>query len=118
MVERQRLRSAVMSAMQVLLEAKLPVRADRQIEIALKALTLDPAQESAHRTLMRLYAETGQRSEAFRQYFRCRETLWREFSIRPEPATDLLYKAMLSRSRPEGADLPPNRGSTSRMVLK
>lgn len=100
MGERQRLRSEVMSAMQMLLEAKLPAPADKQIQIACKVLMLDPAQESAHRTLMRLYAASGQRSEALRQYFRCRETLWREFSVLPEPATDLLYKAVLARTEP------------------
>lgn len=98
MSERQRLRSAVLNAIQTLLEAGQPGPAEEQIQFALRALALDPAQESAHRTLMRLYAECGRRSEALRQYYRCRDTLWREFSIRPEPATDMLYRSMLART--------------------
>ena len=97
MCERQRLRSLAMKALQALLEAKQAARPDEQIEIALKALALDPAQESAHRTLIRLYAATGRRAEALRQYFRCRDTLWREFAVRPEPATDLLYRSVLGQ---------------------
>lgn len=97
MGERLRLRSAALSAMHVLLEA--PVRGDEQMQIALCALTLDPAEESAHRSLIRLYAESGRRAEALRQYFRCRDTLWREFSVLPEPATDQLYRSVLARGQ-------------------
>jgi DNA-binding SARP family transcriptional activator len=96
MCERHRLRSVAMKAMHALLEAKQSARPDEQIEIALRALALDPAQESAHRTLIRLYAASGRRAEALRQYFRCRDALWREFSVRPEPATDLLYRSILA----------------------
>lgn len=103
MAERQRLRSAALATMHTLLEAPAE-RVDDQIQIALRALALDPAEETAHRSLIRLYAEAGRRSEALRQYYRCRDTLWREFSVRPEPATDLLYKSVLTRAaqRPAG----------------
>ena len=100
MGERQRLRSAALEAMHALLEVPAPSRIGEQIQIALRALALDPAEESAHRILIRLYAESGRRAEALRQYFRCRETLWREFSVRPEPATDMLYKSVLARALP------------------
>lgn len=92
--ERQRLRSLAINAIQTLLEAR-ELKSVDQIQIALKALALDPAQETAHRTLIRLYATTGRRAEALRQYFRCRDTLWKEFATRPEPATDTLYRAVL-----------------------
>lgn len=103
MAERQRLRSAALATLHTLLEAPAE-RVDDQIQIALRALALDPAEETAHRSLIRLYAEAGRRSEALRQYYRCRDTLWREFSVRPEPATDLLYKSVLTRAaqRPAG----------------
>ena len=95
LTERQRLRSLAMRAMQSLLETRRPARPEEQIAIALKALAFDPAEESIHRILMRLYAASGRRAEALRQYFRCRDTLWREFAVRPDPATDLLYRNLL-----------------------
>lgn len=98
MGERQRLRSAALATMHTLLEAPAANRVDEHIQIALRALALDPAEETAHRSLIRLYAEAGRRSEALRQYYRCRDTLWREFSVRPEPATDMLYKSVLTRA--------------------
>jgi DNA-binding SARP family transcriptional activator len=98
MGERLRLRSAALATMHTLLEAPTAHRVDEHIQIALRALALDPAEETAHRSLIRLYAESGRRSEALRQYYRCRDTLWREFSVRPEPATDLLYKSVLGRA--------------------
>jgi DNA-binding SARP family transcriptional activator len=104
MSERQHFRSAVLNAMHALLEGRQPAPADDQIQIALKALRLEPTEESAHRTLMRLYAASGRRAEALRQYFRCRDTLWRELFVRPEAATDMLYNAVLAKAdRPGGA---------------
>lgn len=97
MGERLRLRSAALATMHTLLEAPAD-HVDEHIQIALRALALDPAEETAHRSLIRLYAEAGRRSEALRQYYRCRDTLWREFSVRPEPATDQLYKSVLTRA--------------------
>ena len=45
------------------------------IETLHKALAADPAHEEAHRDLMRLYALTGQRQQALRQYQALREAL-------------------------------------------
>jgi DNA-binding SARP family transcriptional activator len=115
MSERQHFRSAALNAMHLLLEGRQPATADDQIHIALKALRLDPTEESAHRTLMRLYAASGRRAEALRQYFRCRDTLWRELFVRPEAATDMLYNAVLAKAdRPGGSMLSGRKGADQR----
>jgi len=48
---------------------------------------MDPANEEAHRDLMRLYALAGNRHRALRQYQQCVEALRKELDVEPEPAT-------------------------------
>jgi DNA-binding SARP family transcriptional activator len=71
----------------------------RQPGVAVEALVQVCARaedhEEAHRQLMRLYASTGQRHLAFRQYQRLRAVL-RELHAVPEPATEILYKQILA----------------------
>jgi TolB-like protein len=47
----------------------------------------DPANEEAQRELMRLYALSGNRHQARRQYQQCVEAVRKEFDAEPEPAT-------------------------------
>jgi predicted ATPase/DNA-binding SARP family transcriptional activator len=44
-------------------------------------LTLDPVHEPAHRTLMQLYASTGRKTDALRQYERCVQNLADELGL-------------------------------------
>ncbi len=60
--------------------------------IAERVLAQDPLNEAAHRTLMRLYARTGERNLALHQYQICQETLSRELGVAPEPVTKQLYE--------------------------
>jgi predicted ATPase/DNA-binding SARP family transcriptional activator len=53
---------------------------------------LDPLHEAAHRFLMQLYAQTGQRAAALRQYQVCLETLKAELDILPSTETTNLYE--------------------------
>lgn len=59
------------------------------------ALEKDPALESAHRALMRIFARRGQPTRAFRQYDLCREALHSELGVGPSPET----KEMLENVR-------------------
>ncbi len=61
-----------------------------------QAVALDPAGEKAHYRLMRLYALTGSRHQAIRQYHLCRAALEEEFGTVPEPATEELYQQLLA----------------------
>lgn len=53
------------------------------IEQARRYLSIDPLHEPAHRALMKLYAQTGQRPAALRQYQECARVLKTELSVEP-----------------------------------
>ncbi|MEE8587025.1 MAG: BTAD domain-containing putative transcriptional regulator, partial [Acidobacteriota bacterium] len=64
------------------------------IEAAHRLLSLDPLAEQVHRRLMRLYAESGQRSAAVRQYEKCAAVLEDQLQVAPEPETTELFQAV------------------------
>ena len=64
------------------------------IDYARRWLALDSLHEPAHRQLMRLYAASGQRTEALRQYRQCVELLEAELATPPEDETTALYAAI------------------------
>lgn len=59
-------------------------------------LKRDPADEPAHRELMRAYALSGRRHEALRQYQACVDALAAELAVPPAPETAALYAQILS----------------------
>jgi DNA-binding SARP family transcriptional activator len=65
---------------------------DTAITFAQRWLALDPLHEPAHRHLMQLYADSGNRSAALRQYQSCYELLEDELEVRPEAETTALYE--------------------------
>lgn len=69
-------------------------RSDEAIPHAQRRLALDPLYEPAHRALIRLYAASGHRAEAVRQYRECVRVLDRELGVRPLPETTELYDAV------------------------
>jgi DNA-binding SARP family transcriptional activator len=70
--------------------------ADRLREV----LQRDPTREDVHRRLMVLYAETGARDQAVRQFHACRDVLLRELGLMPEKATVALYQDILANRIP------------------
>jgi DNA-binding SARP family transcriptional activator/predicted ATPase len=69
-------------------------RPEEAIPHAQRRLALDPLHEPAHRSLIRLYAASGHRAEAVRQYRECVRVLDRELGVRPLPETTELYDAV------------------------
>jgi predicted ATPase/DNA-binding SARP family transcriptional activator len=67
---------------------------DQAIAYARRWLVLDPLHEPAHRHLMALYAQSGQRSAALRQYGECERVLREELGVSPEVETVQLYEAV------------------------
>jgi predicted ATPase/DNA-binding SARP family transcriptional activator len=57
-------------------------------------LALDTLREEAHRALMALYAQSGQREAALRQYRECVHILDEELGVAPLPETTALYEAI------------------------
>lgn len=59
-----------------------------------RLLRHDLCREDAHRQAMRCYMRLGLRSQAFRQYELCRQSLKELFGCEPEPATEKLLQQM------------------------
>ena len=68
------------------------------IACARRRLALDPLHESAHRQLIRLLAEVGDRQAAMEQYRDCVRVLDRELGVRPLDETTALYHAIVEGS--------------------
>ena len=80
------------------LAAYLQENSDYEAAISLVTplLSRDPTDETAHREVMRLYALSGQRHEALRQYQRCVKALEEELGLTPDPATEALFAQILN----------------------
>ena len=74
------------------------------IEAAARRLDRDPLDEAAHVRLMDLYAATGDRSAALRQYRACVAVLERELGVPPLSSTTARYESI--RDAPEPAPRP------------
>ncbi|MDQ4042860.1 MAG: transcriptional regulator, partial [Actinomycetota bacterium] len=57
-----------------------------------KVVAVEPTQEKAHADLMRLYASTGQRYQALRQYEQLRQALGQEPDAQPDAQSRRLYE--------------------------
>ncbi len=76
------------------------------IACARRRLALDPLHEPAHRQLIRLLAEVGDRQAAMEQYRDCVRVLDRELGVRPLDETTALYHAIVEGS-PAAPSPPP-----------
>lgn len=72
-------------------------RYDKAITCAQRCLVLDPLQESVHRSLMKLYAWSGQQAIALRQYQECLRLLKEELDVPPEKQTTQLFETIRAR---------------------
>ena len=97
LAERERLRVAVMEALNQLVTFYLEQgRFDAGLVHATRLLELDPLREDAYRQMMLLLAGSGQRSSALQQYEICRHILADELGIEPEVQTTTLYHQIRS----------------------
>jgi DNA-binding SARP family transcriptional activator len=85
------------------------------IDALRRIVAIEPDQEEAHRALMELYALTGRRQQALRQYERLRDILEHDLEMEPEPATDELHQAILSGEFPAESwvEEPSERSTTA-----
>jgi DNA-binding SARP family transcriptional activator len=73
------------------------------IEALTRVTAEEPAHEEAHAALMRLYALSGSRTEALRQYERLKEALPKELGVRPSASSRALRDEIAwSSFSPEG----------------
>jgi len=98
--ERARLHELAVKAVDRLLAGQLREgEPEVAIATAQRLLALDPLRETTYRTLMRLYAEQGQRGLAARQFERCRDVLVQDLGVEPAPATRRLYEEIVSAEK-------------------
>ena len=71
---------------------------EQAISYAQRWLALDTLREAVHRRLMRLYAASGDRSAALRQYQSCVKLLDDELGVAPEAETTALYESLRQES--------------------
>ena len=77
---------------------------DEAIGTAQRSLRIDNLQESMHRTLMRLYLESGDIVEALQQYEACAKVLKRELRIEPDADTKALQREIMQIRAQRGED--------------
>ncbi|MFQ5406947.1 MAG: BTAD domain-containing putative transcriptional regulator [Anaerolineales bacterium] len=67
---------------------------DLAIDFARRWLKLDPLHEPAHRQLIQLYAWSGRRGAAARQYAQCLHILSEELGVSPQESTTQVYETI------------------------
>ena len=83
---------------------------ERGIRVAEQLLELDPLQEQIHRKLIRLYAATGDRVRALKQYQTCCAVLRSELGLLPDAETEELHDSL--RERHTGGQIRPHTAVT------
>ncbi len=73
---------------------------DKAISAARRWLKLDPLEETVHQQLMRLYAASGQKSAALRQYDALQTVLHEELGVAPTAVSTTLYQAIRTDQQP------------------
>ncbi len=73
------------------------------IDYAQRWLSLDALHEPAHRQLMQLYALSGQRNAALRQYQECVRILDKELGVAPLAETSRLFREIKEQTGPRRA---------------
>jgi DNA-binding SARP family transcriptional activator len=80
------------------------------IPYARRRVSLDALHEPAYRALMQLYAWSGQRAAALRQYAECERILREELGMAPEEETARIYRAIREkRETPPPVEAPVDR---------
>ncbi|MEJ2707604.1 MAG: tetratricopeptide repeat protein [Anaerolineales bacterium] len=87
---------------------------EQAIEYARRWLSMDSLHEPAQRTLMQLYADSGQQAAALRQYEQLKSLLESELGLPPEESTASLFETIRSNRAPSE---PAHDVSSSRFTL-
>ena len=75
-------------------------RWDDAVDAARRWLALDPLHEPAHRQLMRIYAWSGRRGAALRQFQACQRVLADELGVEPLDETSAVHQAIQANRLP------------------
>jgi DNA-binding SARP family transcriptional activator len=92
---------------------------DAAIGTAQRSLRVDILQEPMHRTLMRLYLQSGNIVEGLQQYETCAKVLKRELRIEPDAETKALQREILQIRAQRGEDSKPaDQGRKTVLVVE
>jgi WD40 repeat protein/DNA-binding SARP family transcriptional activator/energy-coupling factor transporter ATP-binding protein EcfA2 len=93
---RRDLHLCVLRSLELLAEARIALgEHGYAVRAAEDAIALDALRESAHRSLVRALAGSGNGAAAVRAYERCRRLLAEELGVDPSPATQRLQQELL-----------------------
>ena len=116
--ERDRLHRASLRAHSQLVEIQTKNGVlDEAVATAQQSLRIDPLQESMHRTLMRLYMDSGDLVNAVQQYDICARTLKRELQIDPDAETRKLFQQVAQLRSKRGAEPEADGGDGKKTIL-
>ena len=106
----ERLRRELAGTLERLATAQIGQRHwDDAVDAARRWLALDPLHEPAHRQLMRIYAWSGRRGAALRQFQACQRVLADELGVEPLEETLAVHQAIQANRLPpppEAAAVP------------
>ena len=80
---------------------------ENAIQHARRWVAVDPLREEAHRQLMTLFSQSGQRAAALRQYENCRQILMDELGVEPSEEIRELYQKIHASTLVTAARLKP-----------
>ncbi|HEX2375544.1 MAG TPA: BTAD domain-containing putative transcriptional regulator [Actinomycetota bacterium] len=120
-LQAERLRRELATTLERLATAQIGQhRWDDAVDAARRFLALDPLHEPAHRQLMRIYAWSGRRGAALRQFQACQRILEEELGVEPLEETVAVHEAIQTNrlppppavaSAPPAAPAPPTAAS-------
>jgi DNA-binding SARP family transcriptional activator len=118
LAERDRLHRMALRAHTQLIDSQSRNGAiDAAIATAHQSLRIDPLQESVHRTLMRLYMESGDLVNALQQYDVLAKTLKRELQVEPDADTRRLFQQIAQLRTKRSAEGEAGQGPAKKRVL-
>jgi DNA-binding SARP family transcriptional activator len=120
LAERDRLHRTALRAHAQLMEVQTKSGVpDDAIATAQQSLRIDPLQESVHRSLMKLYMDSGDLLTALQQYDILARTLKRELQVEPDAETRRLFQqiAQLRSKRGSEAAAPAPTSDDRKSIL-
>ncbi len=113
-VERERLREiAIGTGIGLIAEFEHQGEPSRIGAIARKVLAIDPANEPAHRAMMRAYGAVGGRPAVLRQYEQCRKAL-EDYGLAPSAETMALRDEIIGTEAEDPPESPAQTGISAR----
>jgi DNA-binding SARP family transcriptional activator len=116
--ERDRLHRLALRAHAQLIEQLSRHQAlDEAIAVAQRSLRIDPLQESMHRTLMKLYIQSGDLLNALQQFDTCARLLRRELDVEPDAETKAVQQEVIQLRRKRTSTSPAADQDARKTVL-